>query len=250
VARNREDDLPTESPLRRLSSLRQHQQNGHRSPHKPLLALLALGRFAANGSSEVPWSVAETQLARLITEFGPPAKTNPVRRAAYPFTHLRTDGVWQLDHDVSMDAVRPLAEQRVIGQFESSLEAALRENPRLVFNIARSLVTSNFPDTIAPDVLTAVGLDPDDVLRAADTLPDPKRDRSQRRRDPAWRVKVLQAWDDQCAFCGYDGRLGGVPVGVEAAHVWWFALGGPDTLDNGLALCMLGGLKESVRRPA
>jgi hypothetical protein len=33
-------------------SLRQYQQNGRRSPHKPLLVLLALGRLARTGSSE------------------------------------------------------------------------------------------------------------------------------------------------------------------------------------------------------
>nr|WP_246078434.1 hypothetical protein [Modestobacter excelsi] len=40
--------------LAAFSSLRQHQRNGQRSPHKPLLALLALGRLAATGSSDVP----------------------------------------------------------------------------------------------------------------------------------------------------------------------------------------------------
>lgn len=34
-----------------LTSLNQHQQDGRRSPHKPLLVLLALGEFAATGTS-------------------------------------------------------------------------------------------------------------------------------------------------------------------------------------------------------
>jgi putative restriction endonuclease len=50
---------------------------------------------------------------------------------------------------------------------------------------------------------------------------------------------VLEAWDRQCAFCGYDGQITGASVGIEAAHVRWFAFGGPDALDNGLALCAL-----------
>lgn len=33
--------------------------------------------------------------------------------------------------------------------------------------------------------------------------------------------------------------LGYATVGIEAAHIWWFTHGGPDTLDNGLALCAL-----------
>jgi len=54
-----------------LASLRQHQREGQRSPHKPLLVLLALGRLAVSGSSELPWSVAETALAELIAELAP-----------------------------------------------------------------------------------------------------------------------------------------------------------------------------------
>ncbi len=61
--------------LERLSSVRKHQQDGRRSPHKPLLVLLALGRLAATGSSAVPWSDAEQKLADLIAEFGPTSRT-------------------------------------------------------------------------------------------------------------------------------------------------------------------------------
>jgi putative restriction endonuclease len=50
---------------------------------------------------------------------------------------------------------------------------------------------------------------------------------------------VLEAWDRQCAFCGYDGQITGTSVAIEAAHVRWFAFDGPDALDNGLALCVL-----------
>ena len=50
---------------------------------------------------------------------------------------------------------------------------------------------------------------------------------------------MLEAWDRQCAFCGYDGQITGASVAIEAAHVRWFAFDGPDTLDNGLALCAL-----------
>jgi putative restriction endonuclease len=59
-------DARAREALDQLSSLRQHQQDGRRSPHKPLLVLLALGRLAANGSSALPWSEAEEQLADLL----------------------------------------------------------------------------------------------------------------------------------------------------------------------------------------
>jgi putative restriction endonuclease len=225
--------------LDRLASLRQHQRGGQRSPHKPLLVLLALGRLAKSGNSELPWSAAESQLADLIAEFGPPSGTGRAQSAAYPFTRLRADHVWVLDHDVQMDLVGPLASLDVRGQFEPSMESALREDPALVRAAARELVLSNFPETVAPDVLAAVGLDPEAVLSPASEGGDDQREAVRRRRDPAWRSAVLQAWERQCAFCGYDGQLGSASAGIDAAHVRWFTFDGPDELDNGLALCVL-----------
>jgi putative restriction endonuclease len=96
--------------LARPSSLRRHQQDGRRSPHEPLLVLMALGRLAGTGSSAVPWSDAEERLADLIAEFGPTSRTGHAQSAVYPVTRLRADGVWTLDRDVPMDSVGPLRE--------------------------------------------------------------------------------------------------------------------------------------------
>ena len=222
--------------LDRLASLRQHHRDSRRSPHKPLLVLLALGRLATTGSSRLPWSVAETHLASLISEFGPVSKTSPAQSAAYPFTRLRSDGVWMLDRDVEMDNLRPLRASEVTGQLDSTLEARLRQHPSVIPAVARALVDSHFPPTVAGDVLAAVGLDPEaSPVAVRDSAPV----RGDRVRSSAWRLAVIDAWDRQCAFCGFDGQAGGAPVGLEAAHVRWWAMDGPDALDNGLALCML-----------
>lgn len=220
--------------LERFAALRQHQQDGHRSPHKPLLVLLALGRIASTGRSDLPWSEAESVLADLVAEFGRPSRTNRRQSAAYPFTRLRSDSVWLLDHDVPMDNVGPLTARNVTGRFDPAIEAALARNPVLVNQLAKSLVETQFPPTIAPDVLLAVGLSSDDVLAFTDPSHPPLR-----RRDPRWRSAILEAWDRQCAFCSYDGQLARASVGIDAAHVRWFAFDGPDDLDNGLALCSL-----------
>src|SRR5437870_12435647 len=39
------------------------------------------------------------------------------------------------------------------------------------------------------------------------------------------------------AICGYDARLGNTDLGLDAAHIKWHAAGGPDTPNNGMALC-------------
>ena len=217
--------------LAAFSSLRQHQRNGQRSPHKPLLALLALGRLAATGKSDLPWSVAEEKLSELIAEFGPASNAGRAQSAAYPFTRLRADQIWVLDKAVADDTVSPLR-TGVTGRFEAALEQRLAADPRLVSTVARTLVDSHFPPTVAGDVLLAVGFDPELTHPG---MPSPM----VRKRSAAWRASILRAWDEQCAFCGFDGRLAGMAVAVEAAHVRWFTEQGPDDLDNGLALCSL-----------
>lgn len=229
-------ELSEAEVLERLTSFRQYQRNGQRVPHKPLLVLLALGRLEGTGSSAVPWTLAETRLADLVAEFGPPSRTGRTQSAAYPFTRLRADGVWLLDRDVPDDNLGPLREQHVTGRLDPGIEAALRDDPGLLHSVARRLVESQFPMTVAPDVLTSVGLDPELVFGTPPGVTDLSE---RRRRSSSWPQLILAAWDRQCAFCGYDGQLGGATVGIEAAHVRWFNLGGPDSDDNGLALCSL-----------
>lgn len=215
-----------------LASLRRHQRAGQRSPHKSLLVLYVLGQLAATGSSALAWSAAVEKLAELIRDHGPPSATPPGQRAAYPFTRLRSDGIWTLDHDVPDDRVQPLTANRVVGQLVPRLEDALRD-PGIAAAAARQLVEAEFPSTVAPDVLMAVGLDPDTILTTTGRVAVPRQRRS------SWTAAVLTAWNRQCAFCGFDGQLGAATVGVEAAHVRWFNFGGPDEPDNGLALCSL-----------
>lgn len=210
-----------------------HQRDGRRAPHKPLLALLALGRLLETGTSRLTWDEAEPSLAGLLEEFGTPARTSASQRAAYPFTHLRSDGVWRLSRDVPRDTVGPLRAEAVVGSSTPEIEAELLASPARAYATARALVTSHFPETLLVDVLTAAGLDADVVLAGDGSTT------SDRRRSAGWRHAVVQAWDRQCAFCGFDGQVGGATVGLEAAHVRWYSYGGPDTADNGLALCSL-----------
>lgn len=223
------------SVVDRLTALRQYQGDGKRAPHKPLLVLLALGQLATTGSSSMPWSVVQERLGALLAEFGT-SSSSGTSSAAYPFTRLRSDGVWELTRDVPNDNVGPLAAAPIDGHFTSEIEDELRRSSESVNAIARALVESQFPLTIAPDVLTAVGLDPDLVFGSPAAVTSAAYGR---KRDANWRRQIVAAWDRSCAFCGYDGALHGAPVGIEAAHIRWFNFGGPDSLDNGLALCSL-----------
>jgi putative restriction endonuclease len=126
---------------------------------KSLLMLLALGRLAVQGDSEMPWSVAEVMLADLIDRFGHDAGA-AATGAAGAFTGLVADRVWVLDTDVPPEGVRPrsLNEWHVAGRLAPDLERVLHSSPDLIGATARMLAARAFPQGGAEDVLAAVGL--------------------------------------------------------------------------------------------
>lgn len=56
-------------------------------------------------------------------------------------------------------------------------------------------------------------------------------------RDANFRRQVCSAYDQRCAVTGLRIINGGGKAEVQAAHIWPVAEGGPDVVQNGLALC-------------
>jgi putative restriction endonuclease len=218
--------------LERTAKLRQWTRSGTRAPHKPLLFLYALGRFQQNADGELRYSSVEEDLKRLLAEYGPSNRTTP----AYPFHHLVSDGVWEVrtDHGPGSpgSGVRELRAAGAAGRLAPELRAALRREPSLLGRMARVLLDLHFPPSLHGELCESVGLE----LEPAEAE---ELSAVRRRRDPRLRELVLTAYEYRCAFCGYDGRIGAVPVGLEAAHVRWWAFGGPDDVANGVCLCSL-----------
>ncbi len=223
--------------LQAFDRMRVWQRGDQRAVHKPLLVLYALARILAGGAAMDDWNEIEPHLKDLLEEFGPSGSSASRHN---PFWHLRTDGLWQLEGPESILA-RPagatpnLGELRmnhVKGGFPPALRQALAADPELVAIIANRIVDSHFPESIRPDVMASVGL-------AGDSPEVFSHDRRTRRRDPAFREKVLLAYQFRCGVCGHDLRLGHQTIGLEAAHIKWFQANGPDEVPNGIALCAL-----------
>ncbi|BBC35112.1 Restriction endonuclease [Streptomyces graminofaciens] len=199
---------------------------------EPLLLLHALGRFQQDADSELRYSAVEKDLQSLLTEYGPPNRTTP----AYPFHHLVSDGVWEVrtdhGHGSPGTGVRVLRETGATGRLAPELQTALRREPELLGRMARLLLDLHFPPSLHSELCEAVGLELE-PSETAHLVP------ARRQRDRRMRELVLTAYEYRCAFCGYNGRIGTVPVGLEAVHVRWWAFGGPDKVDNGLCLCSL-----------
>jgi putative restriction endonuclease len=223
--------------LKAFDRIRVWQQGDKRAVHKPLLVLLELARIAQGSNSPIEFIDLEPKMARLLEEFG---RTGSATTRHYPFWHLQTDGIWQLEGpeailDRPAGATPTLTELRnnhVAGQFTQGIRQTLAAHPELVHEIARRIVDAHFPESIRDDVLEAVGL-------PVTSFQESGSQTEKRRRDPAFREKVLLAYEYRCCVCGHDLRLGRQVIGLEAAHIKWFQAGGPDIETNGLALCSL-----------
>ena len=220
--------------VERFSKLRVWRNNGRRAPHKPLLALLTLARIQRGGPQFISWTELEPQLRDLLVEFGPRSKSI---HPEYPFWYMRNDkGLWvvpevdQLEvNNKGFVSVRELRERNPRGGFSDEVDTALRADPSLVNEVVAALLERNFTESWHEDILDRIGLPyvADAAYRRA------------RSRDPKFRHEVLRIYEHRCAVCGFDARMGNAGIAVEAAHVRWHAFEGPDTLDNGLALCVL-----------
>lgn len=220
--------------IERVAEIRRWTRSGERAPHKPLLLLYVLGRFQRHGNRPVTFSAAETELKKLLKEYGPPRDTSP----GYPFHHLTSDGLWLVDTRHGPGSPGPelgrLRDSQASGRLHPDLARALSEEPGLLGRIARYLLDANFAPSLHVDLCRLAGLD----LEALETVGEVRR-LPTARRDPGFRDRVLMAYEYCCAFCSYDGWLDSVVVGLDAAHVRWWAFDGPDDVANGLCLCSI-----------
>jgi putative restriction endonuclease len=215
----------------RFADLTVWKHGDQRAPHKPLLILYALGRWQ-RGLAEVTFLEAEPALTDLLRRFGPPRKSDHPEQ---PFWRLQNDGVWAVSTPTPLplktgDTVPRVAALRspdVRAGFTPDVRAALAADPTLVTQIAAAILTEHFPESYHEDLLDAVGL----TLETGVAV--------KRKRDPAFRQRVLTAYEYRCAVCGFDVRLGSVSIALDAAHIRWHQAGGPDAEANGLALCVL-----------
>ena len=216
-----------------FEGLRCWNQGGQRAPHKPLLLLFALARLQNGEPRRLAWSDVEGPLTELLRDFGPPRKS---LHPEYPFWRLQRDRLWVVDESEELERRRggrkrdgdvPRSILREVGAhagLEPSVADTLRDDPALVIEITQFLLEETFPESQWEDVLDAVGMPFVSLVK---------------RRDPAFRGTVLRVYECRCAMCGWDGKLGHRALALEAAHIRWRMAAGPDTANNGLALCAL-----------
>jgi len=216
----------------RIEGINVWKRGAQRAPHKPLLLLYALARSRRNRDRFIPYSEVDEKLRQLLIDFGPTRKSY---HPEYPFWWLQNDGIWELqnDEDVSpragnTDAKKgDLIKNNVLGGFKKEIFDLVTSDQAAAGEIATEIMEANFPASIHEDILQAVGLD----LETKTT--------EKRKRDPYFRDRIIRAYEHQCAVCGFNVRMGHALVALEAAHIKWHQAGGPDSEENGIALCAL-----------
>ena len=127
------------------------------------------------------------------------------------------------------------------GGFPADVDQALRTVPGLLEAVAARVLETSFPATLHADIAAAVGLNLDRAAphRAGEPDAPAYGHADRRRRAPGFREHVLRAYEYRCCVCGFDLRIGQLSASLEAAHIQWHHVGGPDIEPNGLALCAL-----------
>ena len=115
----------------------------------------------------------------------------------------------------------PFLRAEATGALAPEFERAL-DDRQVRSAVVNALLHMEFPETLHEEILRDVNLG---HLVAAE----------QSARDPRFKSTVLRAYEDRCSFCGYDLRLGGSPVGIDAAHVQMRSKGGPDRIGQDAA---------------
>ncbi|MBT4730811.1 restriction endonuclease [Candidatus Woesearchaeota archaeon] len=223
--------------LKKIQNLKIWQKGGKRAPHKPLLLLTALSYAQRNKERLLMFGDIEKPLTDLLIEFG------PIRRnyqPEEPFKRLPNDGVWELKDNQnnvvekgSRYTKSDLKNEAIRGGFTLEIYNLIKSDKGIIGKISSILLNAHFPKTIHQDILDAIGLNIDASYQEQTTQ------QKKRKRDPAFRGKILEAYNYRCAICDFDVRLGNTSIALEAAHIKWHQAGGPDTENNGLALCSL-----------
>ena len=199
---------------------------------KPLLLLLLISRIENNRVEEnrFQFDDIEKKLDLLIREHGG-RPTHSGSKPEQPFYHLRSSPFWilrtQQEYAPGKTAlISDLRRPDSYGAFQPKVFRLLKSSGEARALVVDSILNEWWPETLHGDIREDLGLDRLDSRRRA-------------QRDHQFTIDVLENFRYSCAFCGFHAVLNRVATGIDAAHVHWHSLNGPDDVENGIALCKL-----------
>lgn len=164
-------------------------------------------------------------------------------------SYARMSGFLQFDEPVPMERQSGFYERELrYVEKRSSIGRALQGRAaRTISDIEfNDIVRAGLKETLAPENAIRLDLDPthaDPETLALISAPEKEQERrivqilvNRKVRDANFRRQVCAAYDDTCAVTRLRMINGGGKAEVQAAHIWSVGDGGPDVVQNGLAL--------------
>lgn len=219
--------------IQKVRNITTWSRDGERAINKPLMLLLALSKLVNEDKRLISYAEVDLKLKELLREFGPQRTSY---HPEYPFWRLKNDGIWEVCSKIPLTPRKGntdipkliLLSSEATAGFDVETYKCLKNNDELVREIMQLILNEHFPSSLHGDILSAVGLDVEEG-----------QGNVKKKRCPEFREKILSVYGHKCAICGFDLRLGNSNLALEAAHIKWHQAGGPDTENNGMALCVL-----------
>ena len=217
----------------------------HERPHKPVL-LLAVLDFIATGRASAERIMWSHDLRGYFGEyFKKVQRANDNNTPENPFLYLRGDGLWEPMEaaggaERSLDRTPTAADasaERVYARFVNGFENCVRRRDQRA-RLRSAIVSRYFPAQRAElETLFAEGSEQE--IPSVDSAPKIKEEPEESPgRNPAFRRKVREVYDSQCAACGLRIKLPDADLTfVDGAHLIPFHLSHNDHPTNGIALC-------------
>lgn len=209
----------------------------HERPHKPLLLIAALDLIDCGLATpaRVPWN--QSLRDRFSELFQTICKHNDSDTPENPFYYLKTDGFWKAwiedkNQTLTLQST-PLVNQigKVFASFTNGFEVLLSV-PENRLMIRSALISRYFPNCLSIKYQQSEIINRQSISKVAE-------EEIEYGRSPAFRRKIIEIYDHQCAACGLRIRL---PISnnlsfIDAAHLIPFSESHNDHPTNGLALC-------------
>lgn len=203
---------------------------------KPLLLLLVLSRLEEGlfRDNIIRLKDIEKDLNDLIATYGGrPTKSGT--RPEQPFHHLSSSPFWNLHLPAGKKnsfrqthTKKTLRAPETYAYLDPEVHRVLVTSARARSYIANLLLNKWWSKNVQEDMCNSQYLNlPHQAIDIART------------RSKDFVQGVLDNYRKRCAICGFDATLNNLPFGLDAAHIKWYAQGGPDSIENGLALCKL-----------